>query len=249
MRPHSTDVNAHGTAVRSAGRDATGIADGGKGRPDGRKARWAAHREQRRVELIRAAIEAVLTYGPGVDMDQVAATAGVSKPVLYRYFTDKSKLWLAVGEHLATVVVDAVAPAVERVREERELIASTIDAYLEVIEAQPELYRFVTGQPGIPGVHQLVVGTSQQIAAGLARVIGDRLRALGLDAGPAEPWAHGLVGFVQAVGDWWISRGQPIRRAALTDYLTTLLWHGIDGVRRSADLPRELALDPETARP
>jgi hypothetical protein len=49
---------------------------------------------------------------------------------------------------------------------------------------------------------------------------------------------------VQAVGDWWILHGQPIRRQALTDYLTELLWGGIDGLRRSADLPLKLTRDP-----
>jgi AcrR family transcriptional regulator len=206
------------------------------------------HREQRRVELIGAAIQAVLHHGPDVDMDQVAATAGVSKPVLYRYFADKSQLWRAVGEHLATVVVDAVAPAIETVREERDIIEATIDAYLGVIEAHPQLYRFVMRQSDLSGVQQVIVGTSQQVATGLARVIGDRLRSLGLDAAPAEPWAYGLVGFVQAVGDWWMSHGRPIRRGALTDYLTTLLWSGIDGVRRSADLPREFTDGAERYR-
>lgn len=208
---------------------------------NGRKARWAKHREQRREELIQAAIEAVLHYGPEVDMDQVAAVAGVSKPVLYRYFADKSQLWVAVSEHISAIVVDAVAPAVARVREERDLIEATIDAYLRCIEAQPQLYRFVMDHAAIPGVHQLLAGSSRRVAAGLAQVIGDRLRSLGLDAGPAEPWAYGLVGFVQAVGDWWMGHDRPIRRAALTEYLTTLLWSGIDGVRRAADLPRELA--------
>ncbi|MGR6320266.1 TetR/AcrR family transcriptional regulator [Micromonospora soli] len=226
MRPTSTDVNASEPAAAP--------------RP-GRRDRWAGHREQRRQELIAAAVQALLRHGPQVDMDQVAATAGVSKPVLYRYFADKAQLWLAVSEVVAARVVDTIAPAIERVREERALVEATIDAYLGVVESEPTLYRFLMNQAGHPGIHQVVAGTSRQVAAGLARVIGDRLRALGLDAGPAEPWAYGLVGFVQAVGDWWTTHGQPIRRAALTDYLTTLLWSGIEGVRRGADLPHELA--------
>ncbi|MFE9690280.1 TetR family transcriptional regulator [Micromonospora sp. NPDC005806] len=225
MGPTSTDVNA---------------SDPSPGPRTGRRDRWAGHREQRRQELIAGAVQALLRYGPQVDMDQVAATAGVTKPVLYRYFADKAQLWLAVSEVVAARVVDTIAPAIERVREERALVEATIDAYLGVIESEPTLYRFLMHQAGHPGIHQVVAGTSRQVAAGLARVIGDRLRALGLDAGPAEPWAYGLVGFVQAVGDWWTTHGQPIRRAALTDYLTTLLWSGIEGVRRGADLPREL---------
>jgi AcrR family transcriptional regulator len=204
---------------------------------DGRRRRWVAHREQRRLELIGAAVAALVQHGPDVDMDQVAAVAGISKPVLYRYFADKAQLWLAVGEHVANQVLDAVVPAVAQVREEPALIAASVDAYLAVIETQPELYRFLLHQSGLSGVEQLMARSSQLVAAGLARAIGDRLRALGLDAGPAEPWAYGLVGFVQAVGDWWMVRGQPMSRAALTEYLTTLLWKGIEGVQRAADVP------------
>jgi AcrR family transcriptional regulator len=210
--------------------------------PDGRRTRWAAHRRQRRQELICAAIEAFFQHGPEVDMDQVAAAAGVSKPVLYRYFADKSQLWLAAGEYVAQLVVDAVTPAVAQVREERSLIAATVDAYLAAIESQPELYRFLMHQSGLSGGHNLLAKASGRVAVELSRVIGDRLRAIGLDSGPAEPWAYGLVGFVTAVGDWWLERGRPMTRAALTDYVATLMWRGFDGVRASADIAGGLAL-------
>jgi AcrR family transcriptional regulator len=204
---------------------------------DGRRARWVRHRAERRVELLGAAIEVIVQSGGDADMDQIAAYAGVSKPVLYRYFADKAELFTAVGDHVARLILDAVSPAIARVREERDLVAATIDAYLSAIEGQPELYRFVMGNAGLPAMHQLIARSSRTIAAGLARVIGDRLRAVGLDAGPAEPWAYGMVGMVQAVGDWWMDHGQPMSREALTDYLTTLLWRGIEGVRASADVP------------
>jgi AcrR family transcriptional regulator len=200
---------------------------------DGRRTRWTGHRQRRRVELIQAAIAAIVEHGPDVDMSHVAREAGVSKPVLYRYFTDKSQLWVAVGEHVAHLVVEAVTPAVAAVTEERALIASTVDAYLGIIEATPELYRFLSSSD-VPGIHHVVTRAMQQVAVGLARVIGDRLRALGLDSGAAEPWAHGMVGMVQAVGDWWISRDQPVSRPALSDYLTTLLWEGVAGLRTAA---------------
>lgn len=209
-------------------------------RSDGRARRWDAHRETRRAQFVDAACAAIAAHGAGVDMDQVARYAGVSKTVLYRYFSDKAQLFAAAGDRVAETLLDAVVPAVARVREERALVAAAIDAYLGAIEAQPQLYAFVMGRGDQPGQHALVMRSSSAIAAGLARVIGDRLRALGLDAGPAEPWAYGLVGMVQSVGDWWMSHERPMSRAALTDYLTTLLWEGIRGVRASADLPAHL---------
>jgi hypothetical protein len=87
----------------------------------------------------------------------------------------------------------------------------------------------------------VVADAVDAIASGLARILGDRLRERGLDSGPALPWAYGIVGYVQTVGDWWLRHQQPISRGALSDYLTTLLWSGIAGVNAAADIPGGLA--------
>jgi AcrR family transcriptional regulator len=208
---------------------------------DGRKGRWAGHREQRRSELTAAAVAAIRELGPEVGMDAIATHAGVSKPVLYRYFADKSELWLAVGQEAAGMVLDAIVPAVANVREERAVIAAAIDAYLAHIEADTNLYRFVVHQPDVPRHRDVVADVVDTVASGLARILGDRLRARGLDAGAAIPWAYGVVGYVQSVGDWWLRRQQPISREALGDYLTTFLWGGVAGIRHAADIPGGLA--------
>jgi AcrR family transcriptional regulator len=218
------------------------FADDSVNSPDGRRGRWAGHREQRRAELTAAAIAAIRELGPDVGMDAIAAHAGVSKPVLYRYFADKSQLWQAVGQETAGFVVAAIQPAVAAVREEREVIGAAVDAYLAHIEADPHLYRFVVHQPGIVRQRDVVGDAMDLIAGALAGILGDRLRALGLDPGPALPWAHGIVGYVQAAGDWWLRGQQPISRAALSDYLTTFLWGGLTGIRAAADESGGLAV-------
>lgn len=210
-------------------------------RRDGRSQRWADHRERRRIELVKAVIAAIRELGPEPGIDAVAAHAGVSKPVLYRYFTDKSGLWLAVGRHAATALVEAVAPAVAAVRAERDIVAAAVDAYLAFIEADPHVYRFVVHQRGIARDPDVVADAVDTVAGGLAHILGDRLQAMGLDSGPALPWAYGVVGYVQTVGDWWLRQRQPISRAALADYVTTFLWDGIAGILSAADLPGGLA--------
>jgi len=215
---------------------------------DGRKGRWAGHRTQRRAELTTAAIAAIRELGPEVGMDAIAAHAGVSKPVLYRYFADKSELWLAVGQEAAGLVLDAIVPAVANVREEREVIAAAIDAYLEHIQADTSLYQFVVHQPDIARRRDVVTDVVDTVASGLARILGDRLRARGLDSGAALPWAYGVVGYVQAVGDWWLRQQQPISREALGDYLTTFLWGGVSGIKHAADIPGGLAAYQEETR-
>ena len=220
----------------------------GKRITDGRKGRWAGHREQRRAELTAAAIDAIRQSGPDVGMEAIAAHAGVSKPVLYRYFADKSQLWLAVGQEAAAMVLDAIVPAVVAVREEREVIAAAIDVYLAHIAADTNLYQFVVHQPDIARHHDVVADVVDTIASGLARIFGDRLRARGLDSGAALPWAYGVVGYVQTVGDWWLRQQQPISRDALGEYLTTFLWSGVAGMRHAADVPGGLAAYQEGVR-
>jgi AcrR family transcriptional regulator len=208
---------------------------------DGRRQRWAGHREQRRSQLTEAAIEAIRAHGPDIGMETIAAHAGVSKPVLYRYFADKSQLWQAVGHHAAATLVEAIAPAVAAVRAERDVVGAAVDAYLSYIEGDPNVYRFVVHQPGIERPRDVVADVVDTVASALARILGDRLRDVGLDSGAALPWAYGIVGYVQTVGDWWLRHQQPISRAALSDYLTTFLWGGIAGIRSAADIPGGLA--------
>ena len=208
---------------------------------DGRRGRWDGHREQRRAELTNAAIEAIREHGPDIGMEAIAAHAGVSKPVLYRYFADKSELWLAVGQRSGALVLDAIVPAVAAVREEREAVGAAVDAYLAHIAADTNLYQFVVHQPEIARHRDVVADVVDTVASGLARIFGDRLRARGLDSGAALPWAYGVVGYVQSVGDWWLRQQQPISREALGEYLTAFLWGGVSGISRAADIPGGLA--------
>ncbi|WP_199441431.1 TetR/AcrR family transcriptional regulator [Umezawaea beigongshangensis] len=215
---------------------------GAPGGTDARRERWKGHREARRAEFVEATIRAVAAHGPEVGMDEIAAEAGVSKPVLYRHFTDKSDLYLAVGRRATELLMDQLGPAIATDGPIRERIRRIVNAYLGVIEENPNLYRFVvrgsfTDRP----VEQDVVSEDKElIAAALARLLGDHLRAFGMDSGGAEPWAHALVGMVQNAGDWWLDR-QSMTKQALSEYLTTLIWHAIDGLLRGAGIE----IDPD----
>src|SRR3712207_1498350 len=72
---------------------------------DGRRSRWTEHRRARREELVAAAVEAVRRAGPDFAVDDVARSAGVSKTVIYRYFSDKDELVDAVLERISGTVL------------------------------------------------------------------------------------------------------------------------------------------------
>ncbi len=185
--------------------------------------------------MVLAAMDAVRAHGPGVSVAEIAAVAGITKPVLYRQFTDRADLQRAVGQQAAALLMARIAPELDFEREPVDLIRGVVDAFLAGIEKEPELWRFVVHHPieRATGA-EVVADVREDIARLLATIIGERLRGLGLDSGGAEAWAQGLVGMVQSAGDWWLER-RTMSRAALTDYLTTLIWGGMSGVLGPAD--------------
>jgi AcrR family transcriptional regulator len=185
--------------------------------------------------MVDAALRAIRRRGPGLTMDDIAAEAGVSKPIVYRVFADKADLYLAVGSRVAQGVVGEVTAELEARHGPRDLVYAVVDAYLRVLEADPDVYRFVVQRSFAdrPVERDPLSDYSALVVAHLSRLIGERLRAGNLDSGGAEPWAHAIVGMVQAAGDWWLER-RSMTRADLTEYLTTLLWSGIAGLYTAA---------------
>ncbi|MEO8888601.1 MAG: TetR/AcrR family transcriptional regulator, partial [Jatrophihabitantaceae bacterium] len=201
------------------------------GRPDGRSSRWSAHRSARRDELIDAAIAAIGEYGAAAGMDQIAAKAGTSKPVVYRYFADKSELYRAVSTRLVERVLRTLHAAAASEPPPRALIRVSIDAYLGLLEQSPELYRFVAEHPVIDaGDGRGQTSFSAVVADLLGAQLGAQLREGDLDPAFAHPWGEGIVGFINSAGLWWLDHRDVMTRAQLTAYLGALLWGGAAGV-------------------
>ena len=214
-------------------------------RGDGRSTRWSAHRESRRAELVEAAVAAIDDLGASASVEDIAAAAGVSKPVLYRYFTDKTDLHAAVGSWGAELVMSRLLPALDAEGSLRERVGVGTEAYLRALEEHPNVFLLLVSQRVVGDVDPLADGKAV-ISAALARVMGDALRELGVDAGGAEPWAHGLVGLGLSTGEWWLTR-KTMTRSAVSNYLSAFVWHAFAGITASygVAIDGELRLLPE----
>jgi AcrR family transcriptional regulator len=205
---------------------------------DARRERWREHREGRREAFVAATIRAVTKYGPDVGMDEIAAEAGVTKPVLYRHFTDKADLYLAVGERGTDLLMSKIIPALAEDGPIYERIRRAVDCYIAFVDQYRELYRFLVLRPN--PTQNLVREDKSKIADVLSALLAGYLKLFRMDEVVAGPSAHGIVGMVQAAGEWWLDHPDEMTRDQLTDHLTRLIWHGIDGVLRAGGV----TLDP-----
>ena len=126
--------------------------DGGAAR-DGRSTRWDAHRARRCEEVVDAALTVLEEHGPDFGLDQVAARAGVTKPVIYRHFADRAGLVQAMGERATNRLMGRLMPAVyadteplgDRIRTSIAILVRFLDESPNVLRAVPPARR--TGRP------------------------------------------------------------------------------------------------------
>jgi len=221
----------------------TMTATGGPGPADGRSTRWAKHRLTRRTELVESTLRAIRQHGATVGMDDIAATAGTSKTVFYRHFTDRAGLYQAVAEHVDALILrdlggalgQSGTPLVDVTASPAALIRAAIDAYLSLVEKDPEVYRFIVAAPllargEVPSGGDPAAGVSSHVARQMSVVFRQALEAAGQDVGAAAVWGHAVVGMVRAAADAWLAgeagpAGMP--RADLAGHLTTLAWTGL----------------------
>jgi AcrR family transcriptional regulator len=199
---------------------------------DRRTSRWDAHRRTRRTELTDAAIAAIRVHGAGVGMDEVAAQACTSKTVVYRHFTDRTELYMAVCARVADVLLGQIRAAMDGATGPRAKAAGAISAYLRLIEHDPEVYRFVVHRPLVDRALDAdpVADLVSLIGAEAAAVIADQLRRAGAGTDAAVPWGHGVVGMVRAAADNWLAHPDGMSRDELAAHLTDLAWAGLSGV-------------------
>jgi AcrR family transcriptional regulator len=195
---------------------------------DGRRARWTEHRRARREDLVGAAVEAVRSTGPDFAVDDVARSAGVSKTVIYRYFSDKDELVDAVLERISgAILLPRLLGEIARdYPDDRSKLRAVIAAFVSLIEDEPELYRFAYAHTGRSGRADLVAATEHQIADALAALMALRLQEAGQSPGAATTWAYGIVGMVQLAAHWW-STARTVSAVELVEQLTALADGGL----------------------
>jgi AcrR family transcriptional regulator len=177
---------------------------------------------------------AVDAHGPDASAEQIAAAAGVSRTVLYRYFRDKDDLLQAIADEVVDAVVAAVLPHLEldAASTPRRVITSTVGSIIEWSAEHPNLYRVLREQG-----HRRALGA---VEATLADRIAVLLQALmvgfGIQGEDAQPSAYGIVGFVEAGCAWWLVRrdqpGAP-SRDRFTSTLCQSIWHLLEGSARA----------------
>jgi AcrR family transcriptional regulator len=170
--------------------------------------------DERRRQLLDAGAELFARHSfEEISMRDIAAAAGVSKPLLYHYFPSKIDLFKAAVADKATELQRLIEPS--RDGPPVEQLADSLDAYLAWIEANAQTWsKLMQSAASLPEARELVEGFRERtMDLVLARLTG------GGKPKPALRTAiKGWLGYMDAAILDWTER-HDLPRAKLRDLL------------------------------
>ena len=176
-----------------------------------------------RTQLLEAAAEVIRSQGPDATMDDIAAGASVTKPILYRTIGDRAALVEALSESLIDQIDRSVSTASESATDPVASFEAALRGYVVAVDADRNLFLFVnSAPPGTEPFRRLV----DRSAASMVSVFSAARANVGLDPGGATTWAWAIVGALQMVTTMWL-RDDDRDLDALVRDVSQLLWSGL----------------------
>jgi AcrR family transcriptional regulator len=194
--------------------------------------------QERREQLLDVGRHLFAERGlEGTSIEEVAARADVSKPVVYGHFGGK--------EGLYAVVVDR---EVERFLAMATRLLDGEDKMAKFEVAAVELLRYI--QDNSDGFRILVRDSNpssgsgtyasliSDIAGQVEYLLGDVFESRGYDPKLAPMYAQMLVGMVAFTGQWWLDARKP-ELEEVAAHLVNLAWNGLSKLDPSPQISPE----------
>ncbi|MBD3933370.1 TetR/AcrR family transcriptional regulator [Streptomyces chumphonensis] len=206
-------------------------------RPDApsRRARRRMTGKERREQLLDIGRRLFAERGfEGTSVEEIAAKAGVSKPVVYEHFGGKEGLYAVVVDREMRQLLDMVTSALTG-GHPRELLEQAAFALLDYIDTYTDGFRILVRDSSVASTTGTFASLISDIATQVEDILGREFKGRGFDEKLAPLYAQALVGMVALTGQWWLNARKP-EKAEVAAHLVNLAWHGLDGLEPSPRL-------------
>lgn len=190
-------------------------------------------REKRRAQLLALATDLFTERGfQATSMDDIAAAAGVTKPVLYQHFSSKEALYGVVVETTGERLLEAVESvrAVDGDTEAR--IEHALTTFYDLVQVDNALRLFTGGEAVSPELQQRVGEILDEMSVKAANVL-----SASRDFTPEQARVIGraLIAITQSSATLMDAAEDDAQRAGVVRDITTLVVHGLTGFEPLAE--------------
>jgi len=183
--------------------------------------------KQRRQQLLDVGRSLFAERGyDGTSVEEIAARAGVSKPVVYEHFGGKEGLYAVVVDREVQHLLEAFTNALTG-DQPRLLLEQATLALLTYIEDEADGFRILVRESPLglerAGGFATIIS---DIASQVEYILGGEFKRLGYETKLAGLYSQALVGMVALTGQWWLDNRKP-KRDEVAAHLVNLAWNGL----------------------
>ena len=189
----------------------------------------------RREQLIQIGRGLFATRGfDGTSIEEIAARAEVSKPVVYEHFGGKEGLYAVVVDREVRQLLDMMEASLTS-GPPRVLLEQAAHALLDYIEQSSDGFRILVRDSPIGSASGSFVSIIGDVASRVEHILVGEFKARGFDAKAAPMYAQMLVGMVGTTGQWWLDARKPAKEVVAA-HLVNLAWNGLSGLEQEPTL-------------
>jgi AcrR family transcriptional regulator len=170
----------------------------------------------------------------GTSVEEIAAKAGVSKPVVYEHFGGKEGLYAVVVDREMQRLLDMVTGALSG-GHPRELLEQAALALLDYVEQSTDGFRILVRDSPVAQSTGTFASLISDIASQVEHILAQEFSARGYDPKTASMYAQMLVGMVALTGQWWLDVRKP-KKPEVAAHLVNLAWNGLSGLEAKPEL-------------
>ncbi len=182
--------------------------------------------KQRREQLLDVGRKLFAQKGyEAVSVEEIAAKAGVSKPVVYEHFGGKEGLYAVVVDrevnHLLQIIGDALTAG-----HPRELLEQAGMALFDYIEGSADGFRVLVRDSPVSTTTGNFASLLVDVAAQVEHLLAREFDARHFNAKLAPMYSQMLVGMVALTGQWWLDVRKP-KKDEVVAHVVNLAWNGV----------------------
>ncbi|MCL1869259.1 MAG: TetR/AcrR family transcriptional regulator [Promicromonosporaceae bacterium] len=173
----------------------------------------------------------------GTSVEEIAARAEVSKPVVYEHFGGKEGIYAVVVDREVQALTGALKGSLAEGGHPKVLVERTALALLDYIETHEDGFRILVRDSPVAqatGTFSSLIG---DVATQVQHLLEDQFTRNGLDPRPAPLYAQMLVGMIALTGQYWLDARSP-KKTEVAAHLVNLAWNGLKGMEKKPELTK-----------
>ncbi len=185
---------------------------------------------QRREQLLEVGAKLFADKGfEATSVEEIAAKANVSKPVVYEHFGGKEGLYAVVVDREIRTLLDGITEALRAETTPRGLLEAAALALLDYVEGSTDGFRILVRDSPAGQSTGNFASLISDVATQVEHLLAAEFKSRKLDPKTAPIYAQMLVGMVALTGQWWLD-SRKFKKADVAAHLVNLAWNGLSGL-------------------